>query len=236
MISHLQLPDTIREYVPMTVQLRQSVEELETMAYSADNGSVRIGLAGFPAVVAMWNQTLGPFQEVSALYYQVQSSSLLAIVGMVRTTLVEIVSELAESVPMETLPTKTAVDAAVQIYVHGSHDTYKLRVDKNSGVIGQGSNFTQTQTNSLSDDLTRLIQEMRSALSKVEVDDEREDLEQAIDDFELEVSADQPDEKKVRRRAGVLRRLAGRTGSAVLTAAATEAGQLAVQAIGQAIQ
>lgn len=233
MISRFQIPEKLRDAVPEEVQFRQPIDELEQLAASTES-SLQLGLPNFPAVAAMWSHGLDAFQNITSIYYRVSPSTLQGMVGAVRTTLVELVADMVKDVPMNELPSKSKVDAAVQITVNGSQDQYTSSVGTNSGVIGQGPNSIQTQTNNgvRTEELAELIRRMRDALdNEVSDPDDRADAEQAIDDFEGAVSDPNPEPATIRRRAGILTRVTSRVGGAVLSAAAAEGVQLAVQGV-----
>ncbi len=231
-ISPLQIPQKYRQLIPEKVAFKQSVEELEAMA-TAEDSTLKIAMQGFPALAAWWSNDLPMFQDIQALYYQVGRASLAGMVGMVRTTLVEMVADMTKDVPMNELPSKSQVDSAVQVNVYGSQDQYTTNVGTNAGVIGQGAGSQQTQTNNgvSPDQFSELIAQMRAALDEVSDDDDRAEVEQAIDDFEEAVTSGAEPEK-VRRRARVLQRVGSAVGGVLLSAAVSEGTQFALQAAG----
>lgn len=226
-INHLQIPSDLREYVPDSLAFRQPLEEMVQMAASGEK-SMKMGYAIFSVVAAEWTKTLGPWQAVTALYYSVLPSSIAGIVSMIRTTLVEIVIDLAKDVPLDSLPSKAKVDSVVQVHI-GSKDEYKVSVHTNQGVIGQGPSSTQIQSNSVPTELTALIAQMREALAEIDDSDQRADAEQAIDDFEESVSEDDPEQEKIKRRSRMLEKVTTTVGSAVLSGAVKEGISLAAE-------
>ncbi|WP_076106728.1 AbiTii domain-containing protein [Mycobacterium colombiense] len=226
-INHLQIPKDLREYVPHSLAFRQPLEEIVQMAASGEK-SMKMGYAIFSAVTAEWTKTLGPWQAVTALYYSVMPSSIAGIVSMIRTTLVEIVIDLAKDVPLDSLPSKAKVDSVVQVHI-GSKDEYQVSVHTNQGVIGQGAGSTQIQNNSVPTELTALIAQMREALADIDDSDQRADAEQAVDDFDEAVSEDDPKPEKIKRRSRALERITTAMGSAVLTQATKDGIALAAE-------
>jgi hypothetical protein len=215
----LQIPSDLRKHVPESVNFTQPVEELMRMAEPPNGKAHKIGYEVFSLVVARWSADLPMFQEVSALYYLVPRASVAGIVGMVRTTLVEIVIDLAKDVPLDSLPSRAKVDSVVQVHVR-SNDKYEVNIGgSNSGNIGQGTNFVQNQNNTVPTELTALIGQMRAVLSQVDDDDQRADVEQAIADFDDALSEDEPKPEKIKRRWRALERIATALGSAALTEA-----------------
>lgn len=226
-INRLQIPSDLRDYVPEKLNFRQPVEELVQTATSSQK-FMRMGYETFSLVAARWTKTLGPWQSVTALYYSVSPSSVAGIVSMIRTTLVEIVIDLAKDVPLDTLPSQAKVDSVVQIHV-GSKDEYQVSVGTNSGIIGQGAGSTQIQSNDVPAELTMLISKMREVVAEVDDADQRADALQAIDDFDDAVSDDEPEPEKVKRRSRALERVTAAIGSAVLTQAAKDGVALAAE-------
>lgn len=226
-INRLQIPADLRDYVPATLDFRQPVEELSQLVSSGDE-YITMSRSVFLLVAAQWTKKLGPWQSVNAIYYKVATSALAGMVGMIRTTLLEIVIDLAKDVPLDKLPSQAKVDSVVQVHV-GSKDNYEVSIGTNTGIVSQGAGSTLIQNNSAPDDLNALIGKMREALAGVSDDDHRADAEQAIDDFEESVSEDDPKPEKIKRRSRILEKIAKVTGSAVLSGAAKEGIELAAQ-------
>lgn len=226
-INQLQIPSDLRQYVPDSLAFRQPLEEIVQMAASGQK-SMKMGYAIFSVVAAEWTKMLGPWQAVTALYYSVLPSSIAGIVSMIRTTLVEIVIDLAKDVPLDSLPSKAKVDSVVQVHI-GSKDEYQVSVHTNHGVIGQGAGSKQTQNISASTELTALIAQMREALADIDDSDQRADAEQAVDDFDEAVSEDDPEPEKIKRRSRALERITTAIGSAVLTQATKDGIALAAE-------
>jgi hypothetical protein len=218
-ISRIQVPTDLRHYVPEKLCLRQPVEELVQMA-SLEKAPTMTG-GGFSVAAALWTEQLDMFQSVDALYYKVMPSTIAGIVGLVRTTLLEIVIDMAKDVPLDALPNRAKVDSVVQVHV-GSKDSYQVSVGTNQGVIGQGPGSTQIQNNSVPTELTALIGQMRDALEDINDPDQRADAEQAIDDFEESVSEDDPQPEKIKRRSRMLEKVATAVGSGLFSGVAKE--------------
>ena len=154
-INRLQIPSDLRAGVPDAIDFRQPIEEIVQTA-TAKKGSQQMGYGSFALVAAKWSEELPMFQDITALYYQVSTSAVAGIVSTVRTTLVEIVIDLAKDVPLNSLPSKAKVDTAVQVHIGSQDNNYKVNVSgSNSGVIGQGDGSSQTQNNSAPSELAR---------------------------------------------------------------------------------
>lgn len=229
-VSRVQIPDDLIGGVPETIDFRQPIEEIVQTA-TADKAYQQMGYGTFAYVAAKWSQKLPMFQEITSLYYSVSTSAVAGIVSTVRTTLVEIVIDLAKDVPLESLPSKAKVDGAVQVHIN-SNDNNSINVaGSNSGVIGQGAGSTQIQNNSAPTELIDLIAKLRAGLPEVADDEQRADAAQAIDDFEESVSEDNPTAGKVKRRWALLERVSAAIGNAVLNQAVKEGTPLVTDQI-----
>lgn len=217
-ISRYQIPSDLRDFVPEKIDFRQPVEELSQLAASS-RSSQKMSRGGFSLLAAEWSKKLDMFQSISSIYYEVSTSAIAGMVGMIRTTLVEIVIELAKDVPLDSLPSKEEVDGAVHLHINSNSDNSINIAGSNSGIVGQGAGSTQIQNNSAPTELTAVIDKLRAALDTIDDDDQRADAEQAIDDFEDSASADNPEAEKVKRRWRIIERVGTALGSAVLTEA-----------------
>jgi rRNA maturation endonuclease Nob1 len=150
------------------------------------------------------------------------------MVGMIRTTLVEIVIDMTKYVPLDKLPSQAKVDSVVQVHI-GSKDEYQISVGTNQGVVGQGPGSTQIQNNSVPTELTTLISQIREAVAEIVDPEQRADAEQAVDDFDEAVTEDNPEPEKVKRRSRALERVTTAIGSAVLTQVAKDGVALAAE-------
>lgn len=235
-ISVFAVPRETRSAFDGPVQFRQAIQELAELANS-DDGSIAISRPGFAEVAALWTSQLGMFQQVDRIYHQVSRSAIAGMVDVVRTTLVELVADIAVGVPVHELPTRARVNAAVNVNVYGgSQDDNSITVGSNSGVVGQGTGSLQSQTNGVaSEHLATLIADLRVASESIADEDDRADVNQAIDDLETSVSVDQPDVAVVDRRVRSLRRLADSIGGALVAALSSEGARLALAAAGVGI-
>ncbi|WP_124390621.1 hypothetical protein [Rhodococcus wratislaviensis] len=142
-VSRHQAPTDAQNLIPELVSFRMSIDHLIGMAESDDTQQIRLESLKFAA--SKWNAWQDNDPQIVDLYYQVSDTAIGGIVGVIRTTLVEMVLDMAKDVPLHQLPTRRQADAAVHVHVGGSHDEYLVNVQDNSGVIGQGSAGTQIQ-------------------------------------------------------------------------------------------
>ena len=141
-ISPGQLPKIARDKILNEVILFQPIEELEKMAMSSKD-SASLTKSGFADLAALWTSELPRFQEILSIYYKVSTVTIAGVVGRVRTTLVELVSELIATVPANELPSRSQVDRAVHIHVQGKKNTVSLAQESPSAVLGQDNTVTQ---------------------------------------------------------------------------------------------
>lgn len=226
--SRTEIPSDIRPLIPERVYLRQSVGELQDAATSS-RATVTMSGPTFALVADEWTRRLDEFQAILALYYEVSTSALAGVVDVVRTTLVEIVIALAKDVPLDSLPTRAKVDAAVHLHINSNDDNSINIAGSNTGVVGQGAGSTQIQNQTAPMDLVPVIAQLRAALSDVSDPDQKADAEQAIDDFEDATSADAPDFEKVKRRWGILERIATALGVAAMTQAVKDGAPVVLE-------
>ena len=217
-INHLHIPSDLRQYVPETVDFRQSVDELAALANSTETAHT-MSYSIFSLVTGRWSRKLPMYQEITALYYKVAPESIGGIVGAIRTTLVAMVVDMSRSLPLDSLPTGAKVNEVVQVHI-GSGDRYEVNIGgSNSGNIGQGSNFSQVQNTSVPTELVELLTRLRAGLDEVKNVDDRAEAEQAIEDFEESVSEDNPKPEKIKRRWAILERVVTALGVAGLSEA-----------------
>ncbi|MEU3015624.1 hypothetical protein [Nocardia asteroides] len=224
-VSRFAAPTDARRYIPDLVSFRQPVEDI---AATAADGSTRLVVESLAFAQTAWNEQLPFGQDIHQIYYKVSAAALTGLLGTVRTTLLEMVLDMSQDVPLDQLPTRRQVDAAVQFHVHGARDQYNVNVGANPGVLGVGPGSTQTQNNISDPGLQANIAAIRDALAEVEDPDERAAIAQSVDDFEEAVAGGDPE--TVRRRGRMLDRLAAGVGNVALTTAVSEGVQAAIGA------
>lgn len=79
----------------------------------------------------------GPPPTGSAGVLKVLPAALAGVVGRVRTTLVELVSELVATVPADELPTGSQVDQAVHVHVAGRKNTVSVSSSSPGSAVGE---------------------------------------------------------------------------------------------------
>ena len=184
----------------------------------------------FVYVADEWTKRLKEFQTISALYFEVPTSSIAGVVDLVRTTLLEMVFDIAKNVPLDRLPSQARVDSVVQVHIGSQDNSYNVTVGgSNSGVIGQGDGSTQIQNSTAATELVSIIEQLRAALTEVSDPDQKADAEQAIDDFEEATSTGEPEPEKIKRRWGILERVATALGVAAVTQAVKDGAPIVAE-------
>ncbi|WP_148280649.1 hypothetical protein [Nocardia cyriacigeorgica] len=137
------IPAEGERLIPERLPILLPIEHLAGMAGAGDEHKVEHPNCAY--VASMWNQQRSEDNpRISQLYYKLPSTALLGVLSIVRTTLVEMVMDMAKDVPLHQLPSRKQADAAVHVHVNGSQ--YNVNVDTNAGIIGQGTHASQTQT------------------------------------------------------------------------------------------
>lgn len=217
-IDRMQLPKEAWDYVPDELPFTQPVEELEELARqkSLSFASPRLTFAE-----SVWNERLGPFQQVMALHYTMAGSRVAGMLGQIRTRLVDLIAELTASTPLEELPGKDTVDAAVHERIG---DVYNTTIQQTGGALAIGAHAEAESTGLSVDDALRLLSEVRRVAADVGAE-ERCAIEQAVDDLEGILGQDEPDTGEVVRKVGKLQAAAQKIGILAVTAATTTAVQ-----------
>lgn len=231
LFHRLELPDDLREGVPEEVVFFQPIDELEAMANAPKPPP--IGMDSFPLVARLWtHQLMG--QSIQKIYYQPGTEVFAAMIGAVRTQLVEIVAVLLRDAPDDELPSKGQVDNVVtQRVYHVAGDLNEISVGSNTGAVGAGRKSTQTvYASAAATELADQLNAIRALIEQLNNDDDRADLHEAVNDVEAEAVAADPNEGRMRSRARALRRLAQSVGASALTAAATDLTTTALSAAG----
>ncbi|ORM36992.1 hypothetical protein [Williamsia sp. 1135] len=235
LISKLHVPERLWEHVPDSLNLRQSIDEIEQMAEGTS--SYTFSTPGMLMASSGWTHDLGeaPFRVIENLYFSCSGAQLRGVVGAVRTVLVDMVGDLTADLPMASLPTKETVDAAVNVNVYGNGDHNHVEVGGNANALNVGTGATQnignTTTNPALSEVTQAITALRTELAGISDEDDRADAEHALTEFEEAVTEENPDESKIRRAGRFLVKILTPAASAGLVEAATGLVPLAIAAL-----
>ncbi|MFF1571373.1 hypothetical protein ACFVWR_01395 [Leifsonia sp. NPDC058292] len=215
--SALQLPPKAREFLVDEFPLHQPVEELEQIATQK---SLSFTNAGLTYAQHLWNQELGPFQQVMNLRFTVSGSTFAGVLGQVRTQLVDLIADLTATTPLEKLPRKEAVDAAVSTHIGVQYNT---TIQSTSGPTAIGTNAIANAEGLSADDAIRLLDAVRDSVGEVEEVSAKAELLEVLNALQDELQAAAPSTTEVVGKVGKLREIASRVGGAGLSAAVSGA-------------
>ena len=125
-ISPRQLPDPVNKHVSEEVPLWQGIGQIEAMVQQArgEGGYLKLTIPRSQDVAAIWNHDVhqggNPYQNITAIYWNMSEVALRGVVDQVRTTLVELVAEMRAGMPDDVdNPSAAVADNAVQVAVYG---------------------------------------------------------------------------------------------------------------------
>ncbi|WP_396659179.1 hypothetical protein [Microbacterium oxydans] len=215
--SVLQLPSKAREVLGDDFPLYQPVEELEQLA---THKSLSFSHNALTYAQHLWNEGLGPFQQVMNLRFTVSGSMFVGVLGQIRTQLVDLIADLTSSTPLEELPRKEAVDAAVGTHIGVQYNT---TIQGTSGPTAVGNNAV-AKTEGLSvDDAIRLLDAVRESTQEVEDENARAGILGALNDLQNALRVPEPSTTEVVGKVGRLKEVAAGIGGAGLSAAVSGA-------------
>jgi hypothetical protein len=130
-ISPGALPSPMRDHIKEEIDLRMPLAEIIESVKTASGNVVRMSLPGGADIARLMNyetKQSDPYlvQQITRLYWEVHVSSLLRIVDVVRTTLVELVAEIRAGTPQDAEPTKAVTDQAVNVAIYGDKNRIRL--------------------------------------------------------------------------------------------------------------
>lgn len=133
-IAPWEMPEFAREHIDETFTFRHGIGELEALL-NRDEDSVKFAIPGFHLIARRMDEHSGnPFQRITAMYWQVSTSTIAAILDETRTALTQVVAELRRTVgPSDTLPSAAATDRAVSVAVYGEGASATVTVTEAPG-------------------------------------------------------------------------------------------------------
>ena len=148
-ISPRQLPDPVNKHVSEEVPLWQGIGQIEAMVQQArgEGGYLKLTIPRSQDVAAIWNHDVhqggNPYQNITAIYWNMSEVALRGVVDQVRTTLVELVAEMRAGMPDDVdNPSAAVADNAVQVAVYG--DKARVNVTAATGDGAQVQNTAQS--------------------------------------------------------------------------------------------
>lgn len=215
--SVLELPPEAREFLGEGFPLHQPVEELEQIATQK---SLSFTTSALPYAQYAWNSKLGPFQQVMNLRFNVSGSMFAGVLGQIRTQLVDLIADLTANTPLEELPKKEMVDAAVSTHIGVQHNT---TIQSISGPTAIGNNAVAKTEGLTADDVIRLLDAVRDSAGELEDERTRAELLEVLDALQDDLRSSAPSTTEVVGRVNRLRELAARVGGAGLGSAVSGA-------------
>lgn len=215
--SLLQLPSRAREVIGETFPLHQPIEELEKIAAQKSGSFTGPGLA---YAQHLWNEELGPFQQVVNMRFTLSGSMFAGVLGQIRTQLVDLVADLTAGTPLTELPRKELVDAAVSTHIGAQYNT-TIHSTNAPTAIGDGA-IAKTKGLTL-DEAIKLLDAVRATSRSVGDEQSRTELLAAVEDLQAEVQSAAPDTGAVVKKVGRLKSVAAGIGSTVVSPAVSGA-------------
>jgi AbiTii len=210
--SRLQLPAEAQAVVPEELPLHQPIEELELLA---EQGTLSFTGPGLAYAQTIWNEQLDWGQQITGMSFSLSGSAIAGVLGQVRTQLVDVVAELTAGTPLAELPGKDKVDAAVQQHIGAQYNT-TIHAPSGPTSIGTKSKAIVEGLN-IKDAIT-LLDTVRAASNKLDDEQAKTDLLEALEELRAEVESPTPDTGAVVKKAGKLRAVAARIGAPALSA------------------
>ncbi|MFJ5545630.1 AbiTii domain-containing protein [Micromonospora chalcea] len=217
-INRLNVPPAARKYVPEEITFKQPVEELQQLA---EQKKLTITQSGLTVAQAVWNRELPPFHNIDSLSFVMSGSTVMGILGQIRTKLVDVVADLTADTPMSELPKKGQVDAAVN---HRLGDIYNTTIQTTNGPLAIGAAATASTEGLTVEDALRLLDKVQQAAADI-ADTQRGELLDALTELRAAVESDEPDTGEVVKKVGKLRAIADKLGVASVAAATGGAAQ-----------
>lgn len=209
----LQLPAEAQKVVPEYLPLHQPVEELEKMSASKSLSFAGPGLA---YAQTLWNNELGPFQQITGMSFKLSGSAISGVLGQVRTQLVDLIADLTADTPLAELPGKAQVDAAV-----GQHigTQYVTTISSTNAPTAIGTKAKARSEGLSVGEVIELLDAVRAEADLVPSGASQVELLEVLEDLRVEILKAKPDTGAVVKKAGKLRTAALSVGMPALTAA-----------------
>lgn len=211
--NRLQLPQKARDCVGEDLLLRQPIEEMEKLSEQKTLSFTGTGLA---YAQHLWNEELGPFQQIVGMSFKLSGSAISGVLGQIRTQLVDVVADLTADTPLAELPGKEQVDAAVGQHIGTQYNT---TIHATNGPTAIGTNVEARSEGVSVEDALRLLDSVRAASNSIDDQQARAELLEAVEDLQAEAESSTPDTGAVVKKAGKLRAASAKIGLPALNSA-----------------
>ncbi len=139
-ISSHDLPDVVRDHINEQVPLHDGLGDIEQLA-NAEEDHLKLALPGSAEIIKLMHaKRSDPHAgQITRIYWAVSRASINGVIEQVRTSLAELIAEIAAFLPdHDADPDKTTVDHAVGLIVTGKRNNVRL-------VNSQSSNSSTSQ-------------------------------------------------------------------------------------------
>lgn len=224
-ISPSSLPDFVKDKIKERVTLYFPIAEIEELAIRDEPIRLTLPMAADLARVLHTEWKLDPYQQITAIYWTMASTSMRGVVDRVRTSLTELVAEIrAGLTPDSDAPSAELANQALNIAIHG--DARGVTVTQASGqtVLTIGDhNVVNTRFSEVVENLKELKKSLMtsSALS----DDQKADVLVEVQSMTSQLRKTNPDPavtKSLWRGIEKAANVAGLTQASVAIGAALE--------------
>lgn len=209
-VSWFELPEKVKDFLSPDVHFTQSIEALEQML---NDDSVVIGHPGLDLAGTIMNrESSAQSADILSMSYRMSSAEVAGIVGRIRSTLVDIVADLTAHRPLETLPKKEQVDAAM---AERFGNTYNTTINGNTGPVAIGDRSSSNQGLSI-EEVRQLLQDLLKTAASEGVDSA--DLTEVVNEVDQAIIENEPGSIVVRHKTEKLREVAEKVGTSGVTA------------------
>lgn len=131
-ITPSSLPDFVKDWIEEGVTLYFPIAEIEELATRDEPIRITLPMAADLARVLHREWKLDPYQQITAIYWTMASTSMRGVVDRVRTSLTELVAEIRVGLPPDgDAPSAELANQALNIAIHG--DARGVTVTQASG-------------------------------------------------------------------------------------------------------
>jgi len=215
-VDRLNLPQESWKYVPEAIAMRQPIEELEALA---EEKRLSFSPRGLAYAQTLWNQKLGPYQNIVSLTYVMPGTAIRGVLGQIRTQLVDLIADLTSDTPLAELPGKEQVDAAVS---HHIGQVYNTTIHEATGPVAVGTEAKASADGLSVQGALKLLDAVRRAADEAD-ETNTEELVRVLEELHETLEQDEPDTGEVVKKVGRLRVVADKLGVAAITAATSSA-------------
>lgn len=215
--DRLQLPKSASEVIPEQISLRQPIGELEPLS---ERKSISIGGPYLSYAKSLWNAELDVFQSVYDMSISITGAQITGLLDQVRTQLFEIVADITTGKPLEELPERSTVDAAIKNHIGIQYNT---TIGEVSGAAALGAGAAATTHGVDLASALLALDDVRNRSKNVEDTEVQSQLLEALDDLRDTAQEKDVDNATIQDKAGRLKKTASKLGGTALQSAVSAA-------------